>query len=323
MKKSLIIIGLFLYFSILITVSPFEKNINSSGNNLLFSQDVSQFVYAQGGGDKSDGGSNKSDGGSDKSDFDSNEGSKENIENNTPNFSTNPNIDDDNSSDEGSNENIENNTPESLTRPDGNTNTNLPIEEGDNQPPIEEGDNQPSEDKNNIKDKINSEFEKITKIISKTNNKVTVKDDDDFEKEIIIVSDPTCPTQSESIELNGIINPQGIRLLANFYPCLIQNGGITMNMPESPQLNLAVIYIDNNIDNHAGTLISPSKIQSLDQNQGLFSIELDKKMKGQDPITGEITTLDKINGLALYNKGDVPIEFKDGSSVALTATFTN
>ena len=307
----------------------------------------------------------------------SDEGSKENIENNTPNFSTNPNIDDDNSSDEGSKENIENNTPDSLTRPDGNTNTNLPIEEGDNQPPIEEGDNQPPieegdnqppieegdnqppieegdnqppieegdnqppieegdnqppieegdnqppEDKNNIKDKINSEFKKITKIISKTNNKVTVIDDRDSEKEIIIVSDPTCPTQSESIELNGIINPQGIRLLANFYPCLIQNGGITMNMPESPHLNLAVIYIDNNIDNHAGTLISPSKIQSLDQNQGLFSVELDKKMKGQDPITGEITTLDKINGLALYNNGNEPIEFKDGSSVALTAAFTN
>jgi len=144
----------------------------------------------------------------------------------------------------------------------------------------------------------------------------------DGEKEIIIVSDPTCPTQSETVELNGMIDPKGIRLLANFYPCIIQNGGITMNIPESPHLNLAVIYIDNNIDNHAGTLISPSKIQSIDKNQGLFSIELDKKMKGNDPITGELTTLEKINGLALYNSGNEPIEFKEGSSVALTATFT-
>ncbi|HEU5461551.1 MAG TPA: hypothetical protein VFU79_04695 [Nitrososphaeraceae archaeon] len=309
----------------MITVSPFEKIITSSGKDPFFSQNVSQFVYAQAGGDKSDGGGDKSDGGGDNS-FNSNDGSKENIQNNTPNFSTNPNIDDDEAkSDEGSKENIENHTPDFLTKPEGNTDTdtNLPIEEGDNQPPIEEGDNLPSEDKNNMKDKINSEFEKITKIISKTNNKVIVKDDRDSEKEIIIVSDPTCPTQSESIELNGIIDPQGIRLLANFYPCLIENGGITMNMPEFPNLKLAVIYIDNNVDNHAGTLISPSKIQSLDQNQGLFSIELDKKMKGQDPITGEITTLDKINGLALYNNGNEPIEFKEGSSVALTAAFTN
>src|SRR5215204_195192 len=199
---------------------------------------------------------------------------------------------------------------------------NPPPVGGDNPPPVGGDNPDTSKDKNNIKDKINLEFDKITKIISKTKNKIIVKDDSDSEKEIIIVSDPTCPTQSETIELNGIIVPKGIRLLANFYPCIIQNGGITMNIPESPHLNLAVIYIDNNIDNHAGTLISPSKIQSIDKNQGLFSIELDKKMKGNDPITGELTTLEKINGLALYNSGNEPIEFKEGSSVALTATFT-
>ena len=49
---------------------------------------------------------------------------------------------------------------------------------------------------------------------------------------------------------------------------------------------------------------------------------LDKKMKGNDPITGELTTLEKINGLALYNNGNEPLEFKVGSSVALTTTFT-
>ena len=95
-----------------------------------------------------------------------------------------------------------------------------------------------------------------------------------------------------------------------------------MNIPDSPNLKLALIYIDNNSDNHAGTLITPNKIQSIENNQGLFSIELDKKMKGNDPITGEITTLDKINGLALYNNGNEPLEFKVGSSAALTTTFT-
>jgi hypothetical protein len=198
---------------------------------------------------------------------------------------------------------------------------------GDN-PPIG-GDNPPiggdkthnSKHKNDIKEKINFEFEKITKIISKTKNKVIVKDDKNNEKEIIIVTNPACPTQSEHVELNGIINPKSIRLIANFYPCTIENGGITMNMPESPDLKMAVIYIDNNNDNHAGTLISPQKIQSIDKDNGLFSIELDKKMKGNDPITGEVTTLDKINGLALYNNGNKPLEFKAGSSVALTATF--
>src|SRR5215207_6758514 len=362
LKKSLIILSTVLYFSVLITGFPLKIDIISSEDNPFFSlENINHFVYAQddsdksesssdkseSSSDKSESSSDKSESSSDKSNFDSNdEKSKENTEGNIPNFQSSPHLKDANGSDEKSKENNEMDTPDFLAGPDGDTAVDPPPVGGDNPPPVG-GDNPPpvggdnpppvgrdnpppvggdnsetSKDKNNIKDKINLEFDKITKIISKTKNKVIVKDDSDSEKEIIIVSDPTCPTQSETIELNGIIVPKGIRLLANFYPCIIQNGGMTMNIPESPYLNLAVIYIDNNIDNHAGTLISPSKIQSLDKNQGLFSIELDKKMRGNDPITGELTKLEKINGLALYNNGIEPIEFNEGSSVALTATFT-
>jgi hypothetical protein len=82
------------------------------------------------------------------------------------------------------------------------------------------------------------------------------------------------------------------------------------------------MYIDYNGNNHAGALITPSKIQSIGKNQGLYSIELDKNMKGINPITGQSTTLTKINGLALYNHGDKPIVFNTGNIAALTATFT-
>ena len=158
---------------------------------------------------------------------------------------------------------------------------------------------------------------------SNKKNKFIVKDDNNVEQEIIIVEDKnTCPTQSENIELSGILNPKGIRLLADFYPCKIVDGGITLNMPEIPIIKLAIMYIDYNGNNHAGALITPSKIQSIDKNQGLFSIELDKNMKGIDPITEKSTTLTKINGLALYNNGDKPILFKPGNNAALTATFT-
>jgi hypothetical protein len=42
-------------------------------------------------------------------------------------------------------------------------------------------------------------------------------------------------------------------------------------------------------------------------------------MMGKDPKTGEITTLTKINGLALYNNGESFIQFGPSNSVALTA----
>ena len=158
---------------------------------------------------------------------------------------------------------------------------------------------------------------------SNKKNKSIVKDDNNIVHEIIIVGEKnTCPTQSESVELNGILNPKGIRLLADFYPCKITDGGITLHIPENPIIKLAIMYIDYNDNNHAGALITPSKIQSIGKNQGLFSIELDKNMKGIDPVTGISTTLTKINGLALYNNGDIPIVFKPGNIATLTATFT-
>ena len=332
MKKSLIIIGTFLYISILITGLPFQINTDHIGNNSKFSLDTTNlFVYAQEDGDKGDSSGDKGDSSGDTSMVDPNDGSKENTENSTPDFS---NSQDDDTKGESS---FSSNEPSGISNdlldnepPIGGGDNEPPIGGGDNVPPIGGGDNVPpiggdntqnSKHNKDIKEKVNFEFETITKIISKTKNKVIVEDDRNNEKEIIIVSDPTCPTQSENVELNGIINPKSIRLLANFYPCTIENGGITMNIPESPHLKMAVIYIDNNSDNHAGTLISPTKIQSIDKNQGLFSIELDKKITGNDPITGELTTLNKINGLALYNTGNAPLEFKAGSSVALTATF--
>ena len=45
-------------------------------------------------------------------------------------------------------------------------------------------------------------------------------------------------------------------------------------------------------------------------------------MKGINPVTGKSTTLTKINGLALYNDGNNPVQFKSGNIAALTATFT-
>jgi hypothetical protein len=253
---------------------------------------------------------------------------RENTDDKTPTFLKEPSdasniLDTDPTGEENPPQTGEENPPQTGEENPPQTGEENPPQTGEENPPqTGEDTTDQSKDKNDIKKKINGEFEKITKIISKTKNKLIVKDDDDNEKEIIIVGDPACPTQSENIALNGIINPQGIRLLANFYPCTVENGGITMNIPDSPHLKLALIYIDNNSDNHAGTLITPKKIQSIENNQGLFSIELDKKMKGNDPITGETTSLNKINGIALYNNGNEPLEFKVGSTVALTTTFT-
>lgn len=131
-----------------------------------------------------------------------------------------------------------------------------------------------------------------------------------------------CNPISKSILLQKKINPKGVILLADFDPCKIASGKVTLNMPNNPNLKLAAIYIDKNGNNHAGTLISPIKIENMDKKQGLFTIELNEKMKGKNPITGKSTTLTKINGLALYNNGDKAIKFKSGNIAELTVTFS-
>ncbi|HZL24664.1 MAG TPA: hypothetical protein VFC05_15175, partial [Nitrososphaeraceae archaeon] len=178
-----------------------------------------------------------------------------------------------------------------------------------------------NDDDEDFKKKVNNEYKVITKKITK--NKVIVRDHDNNEKEIIIVSNKnTCPTQSNTVELKGKIGPQGIRLLADFDPCKISDGSVTFNMPNTQNIKLAAIYIDKNGNNHAGTLIDPVKIQNLNNKQGLYTTELDDKMKGISPVTGKGNTLTKINALALYNDGNTPIQFKGGNTAALTAIFT-
>ena len=80
--------------------------------------------------------------------------------------------------------------------------------------------------------------------------------------------------------------------------------------------------MDKTGNKYAGALVNPIKIQNINQNQGLFTIQLDQQMVGLNPITGKSITLTQINGLALYNNGDKPIQFKPGNIAALTATFT-
>ena len=175
-------------------------------------------------------------------------------------------------------------------------------------------------------DNNNDKWKKIhithkVKVINK--NKIVVQDYDGTQKQIIVVSDVnTCPTQSETVPLIGKLNPKGIRLLADFGPCKIKNGGVTLNIPDTQNIKLAALFMDKTSSNNYGILINPTKIQKINTNQALFTIQLDGEMTGKSPITGKTNTLTKINGLALYNSGANTINLNAGNMAALTATLS-
>ena len=170
---------------------------------------------------------------------------------------------------------------------------------------------------------FNDNNDRKIKFVDRT--KVIYRDNDDtnIDKQYIISSNKnTCPTQSETVALNGKINPKGIRILADFDPCRISDGSVTLNMPNTGSIKLALLFIDNVGNNNAGVLVKPLKIQDLSTNQALFSVELDGNMNGINPLSGQSTSISRINGLALYNDGNEPIQFNSGNIAALTATFT-
>ena len=47
------------------------------------------------------------------------------------------------------------------------------------------------------------------------------------------------------------------------------------------------MYIDKSGNNHNGALINPGKIQNLNNNQGLYKLDLNQTMKGTNPKTGK------------------------------------
>ena len=170
---------------------------------------------------------------------------------------------------------------------------------------------------------FNDNNDRKIKFVDRT--KVIYRDNDDtnIDKEYVISSNKnTCPTQSETVALNGQIKPKGIRILADFDPCRISGGSVTLNMPNTGSIKLALLFIDKVGNNDAGVLVKPVKIQDLNTNQALFKIELDGNMNGINPISGQSTSISRINGLAVYNDGDQPIQFNSGNTAALTATFT-
>ncbi|HYZ95924.1 MAG TPA: hypothetical protein VE524_04875, partial [Nitrososphaeraceae archaeon] len=131
--------------------------------------------------------------------------------------------------------------------------------------------------------------------------------------------DNTCPTQSDSIQLKEKILGKGVIVLADFEPCELRDGRATLNIPNNPNLKFVALSIDKKGNEHDGVIVSKQKIQSLSKDSGLYVVNFDDKMAGNDPVTGKKKTLDDINGLALYNTATKSLIFKSGNSLALTA----
>ncbi|HYJ01737.1 MAG TPA: hypothetical protein VEW92_05945 [Nitrososphaeraceae archaeon] len=163
----------------------------------------------------------------------------------------------------------------------------------------------------------------VTNNYFKNKIKVNIDDDDDNDDVKVIKKvykrDNSCPTQSNSIQLKGKILGKGVIVLADFEPCELRDGRATLNVPTNPNLKFVVLSLDKKGNEHDGIIATKQKIQSLGKDSGLYVVNFDDEMIGNDPITGKKKTIDEINGLAIYNTATKSLNFNSGNSLALTA----
>jgi hypothetical protein len=163
----------------------------------------------------------------------------------------------------------------------------------------------------------------VTNNYFKNKIKLDIDDDDDNDDVKVIKKvykrDNSCPTQSDSIQLKGKILGKGVIVLADFEPCELRDGRATLNIPTHPNLKFIVLSLDKKGNEHDGIIVPKQKIQSLGKDSGLYVVNFDDKMIGNDPITGKKKTIDDINGLAIYNTATKSLNFNSGNSLALTA----
>ncbi|MDW3626582.1 MAG: hypothetical protein QOK72_08055, partial [Nitrososphaeraceae archaeon] len=163
----------------------------------------------------------------------------------------------------------------------------------------------------------------VTNNYFKNKIKVNIDDDDDNDDVKVIKKvykrDNSCPTQSNSMQLKGKILGKGVIVLADFEPCELRDGRATLNIPNNPYLKFVVLSLDKKGNEYDGITVTKQKIQSLGKDSGLYVVNFDDKMIGNDPITGKKKTIDEINGLAIYNTATKSLNFNSGNSLALTA----
>lgn len=138
-------------------------------------------------------------------------------------------------------------------------------------------------------------------------------------KKIIKYLNSKCTTQSTSISLVENIAPRTPLLVGDFYPCELEDGRATLNLPNNPNLQFAVMHLDKKGNDHEGVIVAMDKIQTLNRNNALFIVDFNDKMQGKDPKTGKTKTLKDINSIALFNKSQQTIDFKSGNSLAISA----
>ncbi|MDW3631879.1 MAG: hypothetical protein QOK71_10605 [Nitrososphaeraceae archaeon] len=108
-------------------------------------------------------------------------------------------------------------------------------------------------------------------------------------------------------------------MLGDFYPCKLNDCRATFNLPNTPNLQFAMMHFDKKNGKHEAIIVDLKKIKNIGQNSALFEVYFNDQINGKDPINGKLNTIKDINAIALFNKSRQTIDFEAGNSLAISA----
>ncbi|MDN5845417.1 MAG: hypothetical protein L0H53_03990, partial [Candidatus Nitrosocosmicus sp.] len=148
-------------------------------------------------------------------------------------------------------------------------------------------------------------------------------DNDDNNKYIITPSN-SCADISDTVDLSSDqIDPEDVRVIAFFDNCDLDSASLELNLVQNDDLKLVAANLDDGLSDAVEVEMNQVE-QSESSSNILYEATIADNQEGRDLDTGEIKTLNNVNGIVLWNDGeDEPIEFADNNFVEANINFFN
>ncbi len=140
----------------------------------------------------------------------------------------------------------------------------------------------------------------------------------------IIKASSSCDDISDTIDLSSEqIDSQEVRIIAYFDNCDLKSASLHLNIIQNSDIKLVAAQLENGLTDAIEVDMNPID-QSPSNSNTMYEATITNNQEGHDLDTGELKTLNNVNGIVLWNDDeDEPIEFADNNFVEANIDFFN
>jgi hypothetical protein len=114
-----------------------------------------------------------------------------------------------------------------------------------------------------------------------------------------------------------------VRIIAYFDNCDLESASLHLNIIQNSDIKLVVAHLENGLTDAIEVDMNPIDLSPSNSNT-MYEATITDNQEGHDLETGELKTLNNVNGIVLWNDDeDEPIEFADNNFVEANINFFN